>query len=308
MNIFSKGKNDFKSLMEEVAEKLSVISRKGMLQSELAKKADKTMMIVRSETLTTNDKQILQNLADCNADLAHLIEDMNLNKNEHQYDHAMLGVLEFLKDPMYNPYFKFYGDKKLDSFDAAERQIRLKMAELEQLVDEGIKENMHNQQKAKDMFKEMKTLSPKSLRFKQLHMQIGNIDKNNKRYESKMKMLYTSRDNYRFLLDIILNIKEAGVSTRTQTGKEIMQLIRKLSNDVNLPNFKEVATKLSVFVKKYNESLLEEEGIVSSLSDHIYDQEIDVSASLEEYAEYEEGSDEEILEKIKNQYSMLEDE
>lgn len=307
VSIISKKESQYRKLIEQITEKVSTITRKTHFEEELSNRITKVTNLLKNDPLVTSDKEVITNLSKCLEDLDILDSDVDLKKNEHYYEIVIVGVLEFLDDPLYNTYYQHYDSHKINPFDSAERNIRVKITDIEKLVDQGIAENLHNQRKAKEMFAEMKTLSSKSLRFKQLHLQISNIDKNNKRYESKMKMLYTLRDNYNFLLEIILNIKETGVNYKSTTGKEIMAIVKKLANNVNVSNFKETATKLSLYIKKQNESLIVDESIVSSLSDEIYDQEIDITSSFEEFAEYEDESNEDILDKIKNQYSMLDE-
>lgn len=302
-----KKSKDYGTLIKDIVKSLSLLSRE-VKDKELVESINKRVNLLKSDPLVSTDKEILLNLDRVDSDLQQILTEVKIGKNLHSVSQSVQEILSYLKDPLYGSYFPIYEKDKKTPFELAETTIRLQLKETDNQINEGMKESQYQQQQAKEMFKEMQTLGSKSLRFKQLHLQLTSIDKNNKRYESKMKIFYTSQENYKFLLDLVLTIKQSGIDSNTTKGKEILRAIKHLSNNINVSSseFREVATKLAVYVKQVTENILSDESILTGLSDHIFDQTIEVDTTPSYVSSQEE--DLEILEKIKAQFPMLEDE
>ena len=304
--LFNKSR-DYQTLIKDVVKSMSLLVR-DLKDSDDVELLNKRIHLLKSDPMLSTDKQVLKNLEQVDSDLQQLITNVKVGKNLHSLKANLREISDYLKDPLYGSYFPIFEKQKRTPFEVAETNIRLKLKELDDLVNEGIKESQYLQQQAKEMFKEMQTLGSKSLRFKQLHMQMSSIDKNNKRTESKMKVFYTSQENYRFLLDLVLTVKQSGVDENTVKGKEILTAIKHLSENTNVSSseFRQVADKLAIYVKQVSEKVMVDESLISNLSDHVFDQVIEIDTSSPYMASEEE--DQEILEKIKAQFPMLEDE
>jgi nucleoside diphosphate kinase len=304
--LFNKSR-DYQSLIKDIIKSMSLLARE-INDSEDTELLNKRIHLLKGDPMVSTDKQVLKNLESVESDLNQLLTNVKVGKNLHSLKVNLREITDYMKDPLYGSYFPIFEKQKRTPFEIAETNIRLKLKELDDLVNEGIKESQYLQQQAKEMFKEMQTLGSKSLRFKQLHMQMSSIDKNNKRTESKMKVFYTSQENYRFLLDLVLTVKQSGVEENTVKGKEILTAIKHLSENTNVSSseFRQVADKLAIYVKQVTEKVMVDETLISNLSEHVFDKVIEIDTSSPYMASEEE--DQEILEKIKAQFPMLEDE
>lgn len=302
-----KKNKEYGTYIKDIVKSMSLLARE-IKDKELAEVITKRVNLLKSDPMVSTDKEVLSNLDRVESDLNQLLSDIQVGKNLHGLTDNVNEILTYMKDPLYGSYFPIYDKGKKTPFEQAETNIRLRLKEIDSEINEGMKESQYLQQQAKEMFKEMQTLGSKSLRFKQLHLQLTSIDKNNKRYESKMKVSYTSQENYRFLLDLILTIKQSGIDSNTTKGKEILKAIKHLSNNVNVSQseFRQVATKLAVYVKQVTENIMADESVLSGLSDHVFDQTVEVDTTPSYVSSQEE--DQEILNKIKAQFPMLEDE
>jgi hypothetical protein len=298
---------DYQSLIKDIVKSMTLLARE-MSKQEDVDLLHKRINLLKGDPLVSTDKEVLKNLESVDADLQQLLTDVKVKKNQHLLSQNIKQINDYMKDPLYGTYFPIYEKEKKTPFESAETSIRLRLKELDDLVNEGIKESQYLQQQAKEMFKEMQTLGSKSLRFKQLHLQMSSIDKNNKRTESKMKVLYTSQENLRFLLDLVLTIKQSGIQSNTPKGKEILEAVKHLSDNVNVSSadFQSVARKLAAYVRQVTENVMMDEGVIENLTDYVFDQVIEVDTTPSYISNEEE--DQQILDKIKAQFPMLEDE
>ena len=302
-----KKSRDYQSLIKDIVKSMTLLAREVSNQEDVDL-LHKRINLLKGDPLVSTDKEVIKNLESVDADIQQLLTDVKVGKNLHSLSQNIKQINDYMKDPLYGTYFAIYEKEKKTPFENAETSIRLRLKELDDLVNEGIKESQYLQQQAKEMFKEMQTLGSKSLRFKQLHLQMSSIDKNNKRTESKMKVFYTSQENLRFLLDLVLTIKQSGIQSNTAKGKEIFEAVKHLSDNVNVSSaeFQSVARKLAAYVRQVTENVMMDEGVIENLTDYVFDQVIEVDTTPSYVSNEEE--DQEILDKIKAQFPMLEDE
>ena len=301
--MFKKAKS-YEEFIKDIVAQLAVLSRQ-IKNPELKSKIEKQILYVKNDPLSSADKEVLKNLEFVLRDIQSLIENVNLNKKLYDVDHQVDEILRYLQDPIYGTYYPSSMGGKLSPFDLAEKSIREKLRGIEDQINEGLKETSYSHQQAKEIFAEMKTLNAKSLRFKQLHLQLGSIDKNNKRYESKMKVLYSNQENYRFLMDLITTLRDSNLNPASESTKEVMNMVKRLADNVNQPNFRELVTKLGVQVRTASATVLENENFFSELSDQIFDQTIDINTETT-YQYNDETKTEDELEKIKSLFPDME--
>jgi len=302
--MFKKPK-DYQGYIKEIVTELSMLSRVTK-NEELKSHLDKQILFIKNDPISSADKDVLKNLDLVLIDVKNLIENINLNKKLYDTESQIQEILRYLQDPIYGTYYPASLGGKLSPFDLAEKSIREKLRGIEDQIAESLKETAYTQRQAKEMFEEMKTLNSKSLRFKNLHMQLKSIDTNNKRSESRMKVLYSNQENFRFLLDLITTLRDSNLTPNSESTKEVMKMVKRLADNVNQPNFRELVTKLGVQVRTATANVLENENFFAGLSDQIFDQTIEVGDNTN-YDSILEDEDEDMLEKIKSQFPMLED-
>lgn len=300
-----KKTRDYQGYIKEIVSQLNVLSRQ-IKNPDLKSHIEKQVLFIKNDPVSSADKTVLANLDLVLTDINNVIENVNLNKKLYDIDSQVQEITRFLQDPIYGTYYPLSKSGKLSPFDLAERSIREKLRSLEDQITEGLRETSYTQQQAKEMFEEMKGLNSKSLRFKQLHLQLKSIDSNNKRYESKMKVLYSNQENFRFLMDLITTLRDLNLDTNADSTKEVLRMIKQLGENVNQPNFREIVTKLGIQVRTAASSVIENESFFSDLSEEIFNQTIDVETDAK-YDSINDESDEDVLEKIKSQFPMLED-
>ena len=81
-----------------------------------------------------------------------------------------------------------------------------------------------------------------------------------------------------------------------------------MSDNVNVSSaeFQSVARKLAAYVRQVTENVMMDEGVIENLTDYVFDQVIEVDTTPSYISNEEE--DQQILDKIKAQFPMLEDE
>ena len=107
-------------------------------------------------------------------------------------------------------------------------------------------------------------------------------------------------------MDLITTLRDLNLDTNADSTKEVLRMIKQLGENVNQPNFREIVTKLGIQVRTAASSVIENESFFSDLSEEIFNQTIDVETDAK-YDSINDESDEDVLEKIKSQFPMLED-